>query len=132
MKKNFRIAALALGAVALMAACNNNATTDELLDTMPVIDTTVVEEVIDTTPVVDTPVVAATPAPAKKAATKKSPTKKIAEDVKTVKQVTLETRKDINEIKGDLKEIKGATSVTKKELSPANKPSAAEAFGKKN
>ena len=128
MKKNIKIAALALTAMALMAACNNNTQTEELVDTMPVIDTTVVEEIIDTVPVVDTPAVA--PAPAKKATAKKSPTKKVAEEVKAVKAVTLETKKDINEIKGDLKEVKGATSTNKKALDPNSKPSAADAFKK--
>ena len=46
MKRNFKFAALALAAVALVAACNNNAT-PEPVDTMPVIDTTVVEQVIE-------------------------------------------------------------------------------------
>jgi hypothetical protein len=128
MKRNIKIAALALTAMALMAACNNNTKTEEVIDTMPVIDTTVVEEIIDSVPVVDTPEVA--PAPAKKAAAKKTPIKKVAEDVKTVKTVTLETRKDINEIKGDLKEVKNATGTETKKLDPNKKPSAADAFKK--
>lgn len=128
MKKNIKIAALALTAMALMAACNNNTKTEELIDTMPVIDTTVVEEIIDSVPVVDTPEVA--PAPAKKAATKKTATKKAAEDVKTLKKATLETKKDIEEIKGDLKEVKDAATSTKKTLAPSQKPSAADAFKK--
>ena len=49
MKKNVRIAALALAACGLMAACNNNAPA-ELVDTVVPIDTTVVEEIIDTLP----------------------------------------------------------------------------------
>lgn len=126
MKKNIKIAALALTAMALMAACNNNTQTEELIDTMPVIDTTVVEEIIDSVPVVDTPVVATAPAKA----TKKTATKKAAEDVKTLKKATLETKKDIEEIKGDLKEVKDATTSTKKTLAPSQKPSAADAFKK--
>ena len=47
MKKNFRIAALAVAACGLMAACNNNAPA-ELVDTVVPIDTMVVEEIIDT------------------------------------------------------------------------------------
>ena len=129
MKRNFKFAALALADVALVAACNNNAT-PEPVDTMPVIDTTVVEQVIDSTPVVDTPQVATTQKATK--ATKKTPTKKIAEDVKTVKKVTLDTRKDIEEIKGDLKEVQGAVSTTSKSLAPSKKPDAAQAFKKKN
>ena len=120
MKRNFKFAALALAAVALVAACNNNAT-PEPVDTMPV---------IDSTPVVDTPQVATTQKATK--ATKKTPTKKIAEDVKTVKKVTLDTRKDIEEIKGDLKEVQGAVSTTSKSLAPSKKPDAAQAFKKKN
>ena len=130
MKRNIKIAALALTAMALMAACNNNTKTEEVIDTMPVIDTTVVEQVIDSTPVVDTPQVATTQKATK--ATKKTPTKKIAEDVKTVKKVTLDTRKDIEEIKGDLKEVQGAVSTTAKSLAPSKKPDAAQAFKKKN
>lgn len=48
MKRNFRFAAVALTAMALMAACNNNAPEEVALDTLPAVDTTVVEEVIDT------------------------------------------------------------------------------------
>ena len=129
MKKNFRIAALALAVCGLMAACNNNPK-EEIVDTIPVIDTTVVEELIDTMPVVDTPAVV-TPAPAKKASAKKSQSalKKVADDVKTVKAVTLDTKKDVEQIKGDLKEVKDASSATAKSL-PGQKPKAADAFKK--
>ena len=52
--KKIRIAALAVAACGLMVACNNNAPA-ELVDTVVPIDTMVVEELIDTMPVVDTP-----------------------------------------------------------------------------
>lgn len=56
MKKTVKVLAFAFAAMALTVACNNNAP-EEVIDTTPVIDTTVVEEVIDTTPVVEEPVV---------------------------------------------------------------------------
>ena len=73
MKKVIRLAAIALAAMALTTACNNNA--EEATDTMPVdtIDTidTIEEVVEDTTPIVDV-----TPAPATKKAAAKPAAKK--------------------------------------------------------
>ena len=117
MKKNFRTIALAIAVMGLVAACNNNTQTEEVLDTV-VIDTTPVEVVIDTTPVVDTPVVAAEPvkkAPAKKKATAKK------EEPKLGKSVTKEDGVTITTTGGSLKmgtkdgKLTGETQVTTKD-----------------
>ena len=89
MKKNFKIAALAMAACGLMVACNNNAPA-ELVDTVVPIDTMVVEEIIDTMPVVDTPVVEQPVV--KKAAPKKAATKK-EEPKNTVTKANIKTPK---------------------------------------
>lgn len=63
MKKTVKVLALALVSMSLAVACNNNAPTEELVDTIVPVDT-VVEEVIDSTPieevVVEEPVKTAT------------------------------------------------------------------------
>ena len=56
MKANFRIVALALAAMALTVACNNNPTEEVNEDTMPIIDTTIVDSVVEEEPVVEEPV----------------------------------------------------------------------------
>ena len=130
MKKNFRIAALAVAACGLMVACNNNAPA-ELVDTVIPIDTTVVEELIDSMPVVDTPVVEQPVV--KKAATPKKATTKKAEKTNTVSsQITPNTKKkSVEEVKDQLKEGEGNT--TKAMTKSLNgKPNAADAFKKKN
>ncbi|MBR3435941.1 MAG: hypothetical protein IKN11_04795 [Bacteroidales bacterium] len=83
MKKAVKLLSLAVVVAGLTVACNNNTPAEEVIDTMPVIDTTPVEVVVDTTPVIDTPVVA--PEPAKKATPKKKAVKK--EEPKTAVQV---------------------------------------------
>ncbi len=126
MKKNFKIAALAMAACGLMVACNNNAPA-ELVDTVVPIDTMVVEEIIDTMPVVDTPVVEQPVV--KKAAPKKAATKK-EEPKNTVTKANIKTpKKSVDEVKDDLKKGEG-NSVGSKGLNPNSKPSAADAFKK--
>ena len=125
MKKNFRIAALAVAACGLMAACNNNAPA-VLVDTVVPIDTMVVEEIIDTMPVIDTPVVEQPVA--KKPAAKKATPK--ATETKSPKTVNIKTqKKSVEEVAGELKKGEGNT-VGSKALNPNSKPSAAEAFKK--
>lgn len=128
MKKNFRIAALAVAACGLMVACNNNAPA-ELVDTVVPIDTTVVEELIDTMPVVDTPVVEQPVV--KKAATakKKTTTKKEEKPTSVTRKNIPTTKKSVEEVKDDLKKGEG-NSVGAKTSSPSGKPSAADAFKK--
>lgn len=127
MKKNLRIAALAVAACGLMVACNNNAPA-ELVDTVVPIDTMVVEELIDTMPVVDTPVVEQPVV--KKATTKKAETKKAETNV--VKKTNIAApKKSVEEVKDELKKGEGDKVTAKgKSLSPSGKPSAAEAFKK--
>ena len=124
MKANFRIAALALAAMALTAACNN-APTEEVGDTMPAIDTTVIDTLPEE-PAVDTVVIVKTveKAPAKK----KSKVEQVVEDVNTVKKATLETKKDVQEVVGELKQGEG-NNVQSTSIAPKKK-SAAEAFKK--
>lgn len=131
MKKTIRIAALALAACGLMAACNNNAPT-ELVDTVVPIDTAVIEEIIDSMPVVDTPVVEQPVV--KKAATKKATTKKEATKTNITTAASINNpKKSVNEVTGELKKGEGSTVSTgtgKKTLTPSGKPSAADAFKK--
>ena len=128
MKKNFRIAALAVAACGLMVACNNNAPA-ELVDTVVPIDTMVVEELIDTMPVVDTPVVEQ-PVVAKKATPKKAATKKTETPTNATTKASIKsTKKNVDEVKGELKQGEGQ-SVGSKGLNPNSKPSAADAFKK--
>ncbi|MBR3411705.1 MAG: hypothetical protein IKG81_03350 [Bacteroidales bacterium] len=129
MRKNFRIAALALAVCGLTAACNNNAPA-ELVDTIVPIDTIVVEEIIDSMPVIDTPVVEQPTVEKKATAKKKATVKKNEEKPKnTVSSVSIQTKKkSLEEVKGELKEGEG-NSVKPKSLSP-NKPSLTEAMKK--
>lgn len=74
MKKVIRLAAIAIVAMAMTTACNNNA--EEAVDTTPVadtIDTTIVDSAVIDTPVVEEE----TPAPAKKATVKKKEEPKV-------------------------------------------------------
>ncbi|MCQ2273192.1 MAG: hypothetical protein MJZ86_00175 [Bacteroidales bacterium] len=135
MKKNFRLAAIALTACAMMVACNNNAPEEAVLDTMPVIDTTVVDSVVTDTVVEEAPVVEA--APAKKTATnKKQKTKveEVKEGIQTVKAATLQAKKDVSEVTDELKKA-GEGSMQTKQTSAnplgAGKKSASDVFGKK-
>ena len=128
MKKNVRIAALALAACGLMAACNNNAPA-ELVDTVVPIDTTVVEEIIDTLPEVDTPVVEQ-PVVKKAATTKKNTTAKKTETNSVQLTNIKSTKKNIEEVQGELKQGEG-NSVGNKALNPNSKPNPADAFNKK-
>ena len=130
MKKNFRIAAIALTAVALMAACNNNKNAEEIADTLPAIDTTVVDSVVTDTVVVEEPV-EATPAPAKKATPAKKKTKgeQVAEDIKTVRTASLEMKKDVKTVTDELKKAEDGANAQTKSLGGPKKP-ASEAFKK--
>lgn len=102
MKRNFRFAAVALTAMALMAACNNNAPEEVVLDTLPAVDTTVVEEVIDTV-IEEAPVEEAQPVKAVKKAVKKEAQK--AE--KTVKAAGANVKKDVQTVSNELKKGEG-------------------------
>jgi hypothetical protein len=102
MKRNFRFAAVALTAMALMAACNNNAPEEVALDTLPAVDTTVVEEVIDTV-IEEAPVEEAQPVKAVKKAVKKEAQK--AE--KTVKAAGANVKKDVQTVSNELKKGEG-------------------------
>lgn len=125
MKKNFKLAAIALATFAFIAACNN-APKEEVSE--PIIDTMVVEELVDTMPVADTTIAA--PTPANNAATKKTPAKKAEEEVSSVKKSTINTpKKSIDEAKGDLKKGDGNNTSTKS-LKPNEKPNAVDAFKK--
>lgn len=75
MKKTVKVLALALVAMSLTVACNNNASEPEVLDTMPVEE--IEEPTIDTTVVAEEPAVeeVVTPAPTKKTTAKKEETK---------------------------------------------------------
>lgn len=135
MKKNFKLAAIALAAFAMMAACNNNAPEEVVLDTTPI--DTVVEEVIDT--VVEeeeAPAVEATAAPAQKAPAKKKTTaEEIKEGVQTVKAASLQAKKDASEVAGELKKAGESvmnTTGSKPQADPlgAKKKPASEAFKK--
>ena len=128
MKRNFKLAALALAACGLMVACNNNAPA-ELVDTVVPIDTTVVEELIDTLPIVDTPVVEQ-PVVKKAATPKKKTTTKKAEKTNGVTVANINSqKKSVDEVKGELKKGEG-NAVGSKTLNPNGKPSAADAFKK--
>jgi len=124
MKANFRIVALALAAMALTVACKN-APTEEVADTMPAIDTTVIDTVVEEEPVVEEPV--AQPAP-KATAKKKSKVEEVVEDVKTVKKAAIEVKKDVKEVADELTEGEGNSAKTTT-LAPKKK-NAAEAFKK--
>lgn len=104
MKRNFRFAAVALTAMALMAACNNNAPEEVVLDTLPAVDTTVVEEVIDTV-IEEAPVEEAQPVKAVKKAVKKEAQK--AE--KTVKAAGANVKKDVQTVSNELKKGEGSS-----------------------
>lgn len=80
MKKSVKILAFALAVMGLTVACNNNAPTEELVDTIVPVDT-VVEEVIDSTPVEEVVV----EEPVKKATTPKKKTTKKEEPKTEVK-----------------------------------------------
>lgn len=128
MKKNFRIAALAMAACGLMVACNNNAPA-ELVDTVVPIDTMVVEELIDTMPVIDTPVVEQPVV--KKTATKKAATKKTETPTNTVTKASLNsTKKSINDVKPEDMKVVKTESTGSKSLSPNGKPNPADVFKK--
>lgn len=135
MKKAFKLAAIALCAGAMMVACNNNATEEVALDTMPAIDTTVVDTVVTDTVVEEAPV-AETPAPAKaKTPAKKQKTKveEVKEGIQTVKAVSLQTKKNVQEVTDELqKGGEGSIAVgsTKSDPLGAKKKPAAEAFKK--
>lgn len=125
MKANFRIVALALATMAFAVACKN-APTEEPVDTTPAIDTTV----IDTLPEEDTPdSVVVEKVVVKTAPAKKSKVEQVVEDVNTVKKATLETKKDVQEVVGELKKGEGNST---KAVTVGEKPSAADAFKKKN
>ncbi len=136
MKKNFKFAAIALAAFAMMTACNNNAPEEVALDTTPVMDT-VVEEVIDTVVEEEAPVVE-TAAPAAKKQTpakKKTTAEEIKEGVQTVKAASLQAKKDASEVAGELKKggeaVMNATgSQPKADPLGAKKKPASEAFKK--
>lgn len=104
MKRNFRFAAVALTAMALMAACNNNAPEEVALDTLPAVDTTVVEEVIDTV-IEEAPVEEAQPVKAVKKAVKKE-AKKAEKNVVTV---NTNIKKDVQTVTNELKKGEGNT-----------------------
>lgn len=104
MKRNFRFAAVALTAMALMAACNNNAPEEVALDTLPAVDTTVVEEVIDTV-IEEAPVEEAQPVKAVKKAVKKE-AKKAEKNVVTVNS---NAKKDVQTVTNELKKGEGNT-----------------------
>ena len=125
MKANFRIVALPLAAMALTVACKN-APTEEVADTMPAIDTTVIDSVVeeDTPDTVVVEKVVVKNAPAKQ----KSKVEQVVEDVNTVKKATLETKKDVQEVVGELKKGEGNSTKTTT-MAPAKK-NAAEAFKK--
>jgi len=131
MKRNFRFAAVALTAMALMAACNNNAPEEVALDTLPAVDTTVVEEVIDTV-IEEAPVEEAQPVKAVKKAVKKEAKK--AE--KTVQAVGMNAKKDVQTVSNELKKGEGNTvnvqnTGSQQKMNPlgANKKPASEVTG---
>lgn len=128
MKKNFRIAALAVAACGLMVACNNNAPA-ELVDTVVPIDTMVVEEIIDTMPVVDTPVVEQPVV--KKAAPKKAATKKAETPTNVATKASIKSqKKSINEVKPEDMKVVKSESTSTKSLNPNSKPNPADVFKK--
>lgn len=132
MKKNFRIAALALAVCGLMTACNNNAPA-ELVDTVIPVDTTVVEEIIDSLPVVDTPVVEQ-PVVTKSTPKKKATTKKASNETKTVQLTTLQGKNKKRLEDANLKDAKEIPEggVKTKTLNPNGKPSLTDALKKNN
>lgn len=123
MKKSFKVIALALVAMSLTVACNNN-NAEEVLDSMPApiaeIDSTPVDTVaIDSVPVVEEPVATTT---AKKPA-KKAP--KLTADQATSKVINKEKVSAEDAVKsGNLKEGKGDVKIE----NAAKKPNAADAF----
>lgn len=127
MKRNFRYAAIAVAVMGLMAACNNN-TQEVALDTLPAVDTTVIEEVIDTV-VPDT--VVAEPAPVK--AAKKAVKKEAKKAENTVKTTTLAGKKKVENVTNELKKAdEGTKSVnTKSTVSGTKSQSNALGAGKK-
>ncbi len=124
MKANFRIVALALAVMALAVACKHNPT-EEQTDTLPAIDTTVIDTVIEE-PAPDTVIIVKT---VEKAPAKKSKVEQVVEDVNTVKKATMETKKDVQQVIGELKQGEGNTAQTSS-VAPAKKKNAAEAFKK--
>lgn len=114
MKKQIKLIALAVVAMATATACNNPAPADEVIDTVVPVDT-IVEEIIDSTAieevVVDEPV-----APAKKATTKKkAEVKKSTNDRPTEITVKKEIKKRTSE---DTKNLQTSTKETK----PTDRP----------
>jgi len=131
MKRNFRFAAVALTAMALMAACNNNAPEEVALDTLPAVDTTVVEEVIDTV-IEEAPVEEAQPVKAVKKAVKKE----VKKAEKTVQAVGMNAKKDVQTVSNELKKGEGNTvnvqnTGSQQKMNPlgANKKPASEVTG---
>lgn len=107
MKRNFRFAAVSLTAMALMAACNNNAPEEVALDTLPAVDTTVVEEVIDTV-IEEAPVEEAQPVKAVKAV-KKAVKKEAKKAENNVITVNTNAKKDVQKVTNELKKGEGNT-----------------------
>lgn len=110
MKKTVKTLAFAIAIMGLTMACNNNQV-DELVDSLPVIDTTpvVVEE-----PVVDTPAVVveepvAKPAPAKKATKKATPkkTEPAKKEVNDASKMTASSEKGVTVNKNGIKLVNG-------------------------
>lgn len=130
MKKNFRLAAIALCAVALMTACNNNATEEVVLDTTPI--DTVVEEVMDTVVEEEAPAAEeVAPAPAKKKTTekKKTTSEEIKEGVKVVTAAGVQVKKDAASVAHELE--KGKEGVANADLKNASTPAGKNLPGKR-
>jgi hypothetical protein len=110
MKKTVKVLALALVAMSLSVACNNNNTTEEVIDTVVPVDTTVIEEVVDTVPteevVAEEPVKKATPAK-KKAAKKEEPKTEVKVDAS---KMTISTKKGSATISNNGVSTKGKNS----------------------
>lgn len=129
MKKNFRYATVALTVMALMTACNNNANEEVPLDTLPAIDTAVIEEVTDTV-AADTVEAESAPVKAVKKAVKK-------EVDKTVKAATIAGKKMVETVTDELKKGEGnsvsvgGTKSAAKGLGTGKKPASEQTFDKK-
>lgn len=124
MKKNIKFVALAIAALALTAACNNNAP-EEVIDTTP-IDTAIVEEVIDTTPAVEEPVVEEPVKATAKKATKKEEVKADNND----RPVEIKVNKNGVQLRNSENTVNIQTS-TKEEKGPKPSISVKSNIGKK-
>lgn len=109
MKKQFKLIALAVVALATATACNNNTPTEEIVDTVIPVDT-IVEEIIDSTAieevVVDEPVTPAKKTTPKKKEEVKKSTNDRPTEISVKKDIKQRTAEDTKNLQTSTKEAK--------------------------